>query len=167
MLRFIDTATQDLEPYREFAPESQLAGVRELARELHGARILQLNATGYGGGVAELVNSMVPLEKGLGLDVTWGAIVAEPAFFALTKRLHNALQGSPSFDVAPAELDAYLRHNEHIAEAIRGKYEIVLIHDPQPAPVQALTKDPRARWIWRLHIDLSTYNRTAWKFLEP
>jgi len=166
MLRFVDTATQSIDPYVELVPAEQLEHVRELARELRGARILQLNATPYGGGVAELLNSLVPLEKGLGLDVTWGVIVAEPAFFALTKRLHNALQGAPLFDVAPDELAAYLRHNGHVADAIRGKYDIVVVHDPQAAPVRQLAKDGGARWIWRVHIDLSAYNREAWRFLD-
>jgi trehalose synthase len=140
MLRFVDTATQRIEPYEEFVGAAQLERVWALARELRGARILQLNATPYGGGVAELLNSLVPLEKGLGLDMTWGVIVAEPAFFALTKRLHNALQGAPSFDVPAEDLTAYLRHNQHVADAIRGKYDV--------------------------HIDLSAYNREAWRFLD-
>ena len=93
MLRFVDTATQSMDPYRSSRPPRARTRAGAGARELRGARILQLNATPYGGGVAELLNSLVPLEKGLGLDVTWGVIVAEPAFFALTKRLHNALQG--------------------------------------------------------------------------
>ncbi len=166
MLRFVDTATQSIDPYVELVPAEQLAHVRELARELRGARILQLNATPYGGGVAELLNSLVPLKKGLGLDVTWGVIVAEPAFFALTKRLHNALQGAPSFDAPKDELAAYLSHNQHVADAIRGKYDIVIVHDPQPAPVQHLAHDGHTRWIWRVHIDLSAYNREAWQFLD-
>jgi trehalose synthase len=166
MLRFVDTATQSIDPYVELVPAEQLAHVRALARELRGARILQLNATSYGGGVAELLNSVVPLEKGLGLDVTWGVIVAEPAFFALTKRLHNALQGAPSFDIPQEELAAYLSHNQHLAGEIRGKYDIVMVHDPQPAPVQRLAHDGHTRWIWRVHIDLSAYNREAWQFLD-
>lgn len=166
MLRFVHTATQSIDPYVEHAPPEQIAHVRELARELRGARILQLNATSYGGGVAELLSSIVPLEKGLGLDVTWGVIVAEPAFFALTKRLHNALQGAPTFEVSKDELADYLSHNQHVAEEIRGKYDIVMVHDPQPAPVRRLAHDGRTRWIWRVHIDLSAYNRKAWQFLD-
>ena len=166
MLRFVDTATQSLDPYEEYAPVAQLEHVRTLARDLRGARIFQLNATSYGGGVAELLNSLVPLEKGLGLDVKWGVLVAEPAFFALTKRLHNGLQGAPWADVPPDELAAYLSHNEHVAEEIRGKFDVVIVHDPQPAPVQQFAKDTAARWIWRVHIDLSAYNREAWGFLD-
>jgi trehalose synthase len=165
MLRFVDTAVQSIEPYTEFAPASQLEHVRELARELRGARILQLNATPYGGGVAELLNSVVPLEKGLGLDVSWGVLVAEPAFFALTKRLHNALQGAPHFEAGADEIDTYTRRNAQVADVIRDKYDIVIVHDPQPAPVRRLTNDASAKWVWRVHIDLSAYNPDAWDFL--
>ena len=165
MLRYVATAVQDLESYAEFVEETRLAGLRALARDLRGARILQLNATPYGGGVAELLNSLIPLERGLGLDVHWGVIVAEPPFFALTKRLHNALQGAPLWEVTKQEQDAYLRHNGHVADAIRGKYDIVIIHDPQPAPVRRLASDGGTRWVWRVHIDLSAYNRDAWTFL--
>ncbi len=166
MLRFVDTATESIDPYVDLVPAEQLGHVRELARELRGARILQLNATSYGGGVAELLNSLVPLEKGLGLDVQWGVMVAEPSFFAFTKRLHNGLQGAPQFEVTKDEVEAYMRHNTHVAEEIRGKYDIVIVHDPQPAPVQLLARDTTAKWIWRVHIDLSAYNRDAWAFLE-
>ena len=167
MLRYVDTAVQDLDSYGEFVDEAHLSHLRALARDLRGARVLQLNATPYGGGVAELLNSVIPLERGLGIDVHWGVLVAEPAFFSLTKRLHNALQGAPQWEVAPPELEAYLRHNGHVADAIRGKYDIVIVHDPQPAPVLRLAADGDARWIWRVHIDLSAYNREAWAFLEP
>jgi len=166
MLRYVDTASQEVEAYTELAGAEQLERLRALARDLRGARILQLNATAYGGGVAELLNSVVALEKGLGLDVRWGVIVAEPAFFALTKRLHNALQGDPSFEATREERDAYLTHNRHVAETIRGRYDLVIVHDPQPAPVRSLANDKGARWTWRVHIDLSAYNRAAWAFLR-
>ena len=164
-MRFVDTATQSIDPYVDFAPAAQLERVRQLARDLRGVRILHLNATPYGGGVAELLNSLVPLEKGVGLDVSWGVLVAEPAFFALTKRLHNALQGAPNFVVTAEEVDTYTRRNLQVAEAIRGKYDIVVVHDPQPAPVQRLANDSTTKWIWRVHIDLSAYNPEAWAFL--
>ena len=167
MLRFVDTAAQELTPYAEFTPDDRLDRIRELASNLQGARILQLNATSYGGGVAELLNSLVPIERGLGLDVSWGVIVAEPAFFELTKRLHNALQGAPEFGQGDGEMDAYLRHNQEVADAIADNFDVVIVHDPQPAPARSLNKSKRTRWIWRVHLDLSAYNETAWAFLEP
>lgn len=164
MFRAVRTAVQPVEVYDSIDPE-RTDNARKLAQHLRGLRILQLNATPYGGGVAELLSSLIPLERGLGIDVDWGVIVAEPAFFALTKRLHNALQGAPEFHVAEDERAAYLRHNEHVADAIRGRYDVVIVHDPQPAPVRLLVADAGARWIWRVHIDLSAYNPQALAFL--
>lgn len=167
MLRLVDTAVQELAPYAEFTPGDRLAHIRDLARELEGRRILHLNATAYGGGVAELLNSLVPLERGLGLDVSWGVIVAETPFFNLTKRLHNALQGDPSFHAEPDETEAYLHHNTMVANVIDDEYDIVIVHDPQPAPTRHLCRSVRTKWAWRVHLDLSAYNPQAWDFLDP
>jgi trehalose synthase len=167
MLRFVDTATQEIAPYSEYTPHARLERIGALADALRGTRILHLNATPFGGGVAELLNSIVPLERGLGLDVSWGVIVAEPAFFELTKRLHNGLQGDLDFHVEPGEAEAYLRHNRMVAEAIGNRFDIVVVHDPQPAPARCLSPETQARWIWRIHLDLSAYDRSALAFLEP
>jgi trehalose synthase len=166
VLRYVDTGVQNIDPYAEVAGDEQIERLKALAAELRHARILQLNATSYGGGVAELLNSLVPMEKGLGLDVRWGTIVAEASFFAMTKRLHNALQGATLFDVTPEEREAYIGQSQRIADAIAGEYDIVIVHDPQPSPVRSLLKDDDTRWVWRVHIDLSQYNRDAWRFLE-
>ncbi len=166
MLQIVDVGPQAIEPYAEFIGEAGIERLRAAAAKLSGARILQLNATSYGGGVAELLNSIVPLERGLGLDVTWGTIVGDAPFFAFTKRLHNALQGAPDFEFSDAELGAYMRHNADLARAVRDHYDIVIVHDPQPLPVRALGGDTGGRWIWRAHIDMSNYNEDAWQFLR-
>jgi trehalose synthase len=168
MLRFVDTAVQEIETYREFASPGQVERVRDFAKTLQNARILHLNATPYGGGVAEMLNSLVALEKGLGLDVSWAVVVAQPAFFAFTKRLHNALQGDPVFHVSDEEHHAYLAHNQAAADAINGRYDIIVVHDPQPAAARHLAgKAADGAWIWRVHIDLSEYNHEAWCYLSP
>jgi trehalose synthase len=167
MLRFVDTAVQEIETYGEFAGEGQIGRLRALAKELKGARILHLNATPYGGGVAELLNSLVALERGLGLDVSWAVVIAEPSFFAFTKRLHNALQGDPEFHVSAEEHAAYLAHNRDAASAINGRYDVIVVHDPQPAAARHLAEPVGGAWIWRVHIDLSAYNHEAWAYLSP
>lgn len=166
MLRLVDTAPQEIDSYAEYAGEECLARLKQLAAAIGGARILHLNATPYGGGVAENLSSLVPLEKGLGLDVTWGVIVAEPAFFTLTKRLHNALQGTPAFHAGEDELAAYIKHNRAVAEAIEGRFDAIIVHDPQPAPARHLVQTNNARWIWRVHLDLSAYDADAWRFIS-
>ena len=132
MLRFVDTAAQELAPYAEYTPDDRLDRIRELASQLQAVRILQLNATSYGGGVAELLNSLVPLERGLGLDVAWGVIVAEPPFFEMTKRLHNALQGAREFGTGDGEREAYLLHNQHVADAIADQFDVVIVSHQDP-----------------------------------
>jgi len=117
--------------------------------------------------VAELLNSLVPIERGLGLDVTWGTIAADPRFYQLTKRLHNALQGDPEFHVDDAELGAYIRHNAMVAAEIRNAYDFIIVHDPQPLPTRALAGATSAKWIWRIHIDMSAHNPEAWDLLRP
>jgi len=163
----VDTDIQAIEPYRQFIGEEGTERLRALAAELRGARILQLNATQYGGGVAEILNSLVPLERGLGLDVTWGTISADPRFYQLTKRLHNALQGDPEFHVDDAELGAYIRHNAMVAAEIRNSYDFIIVHDPQPLPTRALAGASSAKWIWRIHIDMAAHNPEAWELLRP
>lgn len=167
MLRCVDTPSQELAPYAEFDTEHRIEHLRELAEGLRGLRVLQLNATPYGGGVAELLNSLVPLERGLGLDVTWGVLVAEPAFYAFTKHLHNGLQGDVDFQATDAEVAEYLRFNKSVADAIDDDFDVVIVHDPQPAPTRNLCPSSRTRWVWRVHLDLSAYNPAAWNFLEP
>ena len=167
MFETVDTDEQSIEPYRALIGPEAVARLEALAADLRGARILQLNATQYGGGVAELLSSLVPLERGLGLDVTWGTISADPRFYQLTKRLHNALQGATEFSVDDAELGAYIRHNAMVAHEIRNNYDFVIVHDPQPLPTRGLAGTSSARWIWRIHIDMSAHNPEAWELLRP
>lgn len=145
------------------------AGLREeivrLARLLRGLRILQINATAYGGGVAELLLSLVGLEQGLGLDVEWRTLGGDEAFFAVTKQLHNALQGQPA-PLTEAQRAAYLRENRQDAGSL-DRYDVIIVHDPQPAALRHYAGAGRGRWIWRCHIDTSAPDETAWEFLRP
>jgi trehalose synthase len=163
----VDTDIQQIAPYRALIGEESVEELQALASNLRGARILQLNATQYGGGVAELLSSLVPLERGLGLDVTWGTIAAEPRFYQLTKRLHNALQGATEFEVDDAELGAYISHNAMVEQEIRNAYDFIIVHDPQPLPTRGLAGTSSASWVWRIHIDMAAHNPEAWELLRP
>jgi trehalose synthase len=152
--------------YDGIAPGEVMAELREHARDLAGARVLNLNATAYGGGVSELLRSSVPLLRDLGLHVDWKVIGGNPDFFRATKALHNALQGSPR-SLTPSEQAAYRACIEENAASFDHDYDFVIVHDPQPAGLlQALGKDD-ARWVWRCHIDTSEPNGEAWQFLAP
>lgn len=124
-----------------------------------------MNATPYGGGVAELLHSMIPLMRDLGVDVHWYVLAGTDAFFNATKTMHNALQGDTK-GLTPEMEAEYRRVNERNAEAFADEFDIVVIHDPQPAPLVNLV-ERRAKWIWRCHIDLTSPNGSALRILRP
>lgn len=143
-----------LEDYRALVGEELVAEVRELGDALRGMRILELSATATGGGVAELLASLVPLERDVGLESEWRVIAGDPHFFEVTKRLHNGLQGM-RVELTEAERAEYLRQNEANARALEGTWDAIVVHDPQPAAVRSFAGDRANGWIWRCHIDSS------------
>ncbi len=177
MARFVRTSSKSLEKYREPAGDEAVDEIRELAAPLKGAKVLHINSTAYGGGVAELLHTLVPLMRDAGLAADWLAIEGGPEFFAFTKSLHNALQGMDGRTIrggaAVAGLSAYFAVNSQQAQQIaqnRCDYDFVVVHDPQPAPlIQHLrSKFPEtARWAWRCHIDLSSPVPEAWSLIKP
>jgi trehalose synthase len=135
-----------------------------LAAALKGVRIAHINATPYGGGVSELLRSAVALERGLGLAVDWLVIAGDTRFFEVTKCLHNGLQGAPF--VASAEFEEiYELNNRANAAALPRDYDVIVVHDPQPAALRQFASDSSARWIWRCHIDTSEPDPSAEAFL--
>ncbi len=163
------TAHATLEDYREFAGPEAIDALREAARPLRGARVVHVNSTREGGGVAEILHWMVPLMRDLGLDAAWEVIAGEGPFFACTKAFHNGLQGEP-VPLDDAMLAAYRETNARNAERLRpilGAAELVVIHDPQPAPLLGLCPDRAGRWVWRCHIDLSHPQDHVWAALRP
>lgn len=165
MLQYIDVGAQRLDAYEGIVDDATLAELRRLGRELRGSRVLQVNATPYGGGVSELLRSIVPLERDLGLSTDWAVITGEPDFYAFTKRLHNGLQGAP-FSATERDRELYLRYNRKAAESMQDGYDFVIVHDPQPAAIR-MFRPGTARWVWRAHIDMSHYDVEAWNFLRP
>jgi trehalose synthase len=166
MLELVHLHPRSPEGYRGVAPDEIMDRLAELARELRGARVLHVNATPYGGGVSELLRSMVPLMNGLGLVAEWRIIRGDARFFEVTKKIHNGLQGASS-GLTEIEREAYLGTSNRNAELLETDYDFVFLHDPQPAAIAGLR--PRAagtRWIWRCHIDTSTPSQDTWAFLR-
>ncbi|HWP63969.1 MAG TPA: glycosyltransferase [Candidatus Binatia bacterium] len=155
-----------LADYASVAPQEDLVAISELAERLRGARVLHLNSTKFGGGVAEILPTLTALLDDVGLAAEWRVIAGDDAFFAATKALHNALQGDPR-----AWTDEHRRHYEattrHLATAFEGEYDVVVVHDPQPLGIRALRPELPGRWIWRCHIDLSTADEAAWQTILP
>lgn len=140
----------------------------QLARPLSGARLLQVNSTRAGGGVAEILHRLIPLLRELGLDAQWEVIEGDASFYQVTKSFHNALQGN-RVEVSAAQLDHYLEVNRANAARLArplAEADFVFVHDPQPAALLRFTPQRRGRWIWRCHIDASQPARAVWKFLR-
>jgi trehalose synthase len=166
VLQSVDVGELSLRAYRGIVPEATLADLERCAEGLRGARVLHLNATPYGGGVSELLRSIVPLENDLGLVAEWQVISGDDDFFGATKAMHNALQGAER-GVGKGEREAYLANAERNAELLGDqRYDFVFVHDPQPAPLLTLRGKGEERWVWRSHIDTSQPNPEAWAFLR-
>jgi trehalose synthase len=161
-------AVLSVEPYLRHVPKWVENELRCLAAPLRGATVVHVNATAVGGGVAEILQRLVPLQRGLGLDAQWYVLEADAEFFRTTKKMHNALQGREQ-NISPAEWAHYLeinRANLAATEDVFRKADFVIVHDPQPAGLLAAVGKPAGRWAWRCHIDLSNPNRATWRRLK-
>jgi trehalose synthase len=154
--------------YAEPAGEDAVDRLRAAAEPLRGLRVLQVNSTAFGGGVAELLHTHVALLNDLGIETTWAVLEGSDEFFAVTKAAHNALQGAETR--LTEEMQAVYRERVWAnAAELPPDHDIVLIHDPQPAWMLAAVEERGARagrWAWRCHIDLSATYRPVWEFFE-
>src|ERR671910_124613 len=166
MLETVDVGTQDLDLYEFSAGAEAVAQLRGLAASLEGARILHVNATPYGGGVAEILRSEIPLLRNLGILADWKLIIGDQTFFSVTKAIHNGLQGAAR-ELTPAEQETYLTHSARNAQLLEEEYDLIVVHDPQPLALLKLHGKGAARWVWRCHIDTSEPNSPVWEFLRP
>lgn len=156
----------NVENYRRIVGDELIDEIGGLARELNGVRICHINSTGFGGGVAELLSRSVPLARALGIDTDWRLIQGTPEFFTVTKALHNALQGA-AYALPEADKAIYLHVNRESAKLLERTYDVVFVHDPQPAAFRDAVGPSGARWIWRCHIDTSSPNPEVAAFLLP
>ncbi len=141
-----------LSRYAGISPKSDLTLLKRLTGRLHGKTFLHVNSTRAGGGVAEILQRMVPILENIGISVRWEVIEGDERFFEITKKLHNSLQGKEE-TITPEMWDYHLEVNRKNAERLNLDADAVLIHDPQPAPLIDFRK--RGTWMWRCHIDLS------------
>jgi trehalose synthase len=157
---------KDYEPIVGAAVLNQLS---QLAGNLQGLKVVHVNSTKQGGGVAEILSWMIPYMCELGIDASWEVIEGNERFFNVTKRFHNGLQGN-QVHLSEDLLTAYEKTNQKNAERLRPILEeadVVFIHDPQPAMLLNLCPNRRGKWIWRCHIDASRPYRPVWKYLRP
>jgi trehalose synthase len=157
-----------LEQYAGIVGEEVIEHLRQLANPLKDMKIVHVNSTREGGGVAEILNRLIPLKRELGIDANWEVISGEKKFYQCTKKMHNALQGNRD-DIPDALLRSYERINKQNYEELKTKLvdaDIVFIHDPQPVPLLDYCSARKGKWIWRCHIDVSHPYRPVWKYLR-
>jgi trehalose synthase len=155
-----------LDDYTPVLGEPEVAELRTLASRLQMRTVQMVNSTAMGGGVAEMLNRLVPILQELGLAIRWEVITGGNDFYEITKAFHNALHGGP-YTMPPESFDTFLAYNEQNLLRLQMEAEFIVIHDPQPAALIRARRDHIGHWIWRCHIDLSHPNLTVWGFLEP
>lgn len=157
-----------LADYEGLVEPSLRARVALAADRLRGLRVVHINATPFGGGVAEILRSLVPMMNDLGLEASWHVLDPDEAFFDVTKKLHNGLQGKLT-SLSAREIERYWRHNELTAQQIlelSGQPDVLVLHDAQVLPV-AMFLPPTTQMVWHCHVDLTTPDETVRDLVEP
>ena len=148
--------------YAGIAPQRDLLLLKRLGERLKGRSFLHINSTRAGGGVAEILQRMMPILQELGIDARWEVIEGDERFFDITKKIHNALQGNPE-EITEEMWNYHFEVNRRNAERLNLDADAVLIHDPQPAPLVEFRKT--GKWIWRCHIDVSKPEKEVCDYL--
>ena len=166
LLQSVVVGEQSIDGYAPIVGEQKIEQLKSLAAKLKGARIAHINSTAYGGGVAEILRSYIPLARSLGLEADWLLIRGDDRFFGVTKAFHNALQGG-AYNLNERAKEIYLSRNARNARQFDQEYDYVIVHDPQPAALKLMKEGTEAKWVWRCHIDTSAPNPKVWNFLKP
>lgn len=165
-MELVKTDEKSFEDYQKLMDVDTRLQLEYYADRLSGKRIAMVNATAYGGGVAEILHSLVPLTRDLGVEIDWWKMEGSDEFFTVTKSIHNCLQGKGD-ELSDKDKEIYLEYNRRNVLAIKDwDYDFIVIHDPQPAAVIRGREDTGpAKWIWRCHIDTSTPDPECWEFI--
>jgi trehalose synthase len=155
--------TMKIDDYIPIVGQATIDDLKFLAEKIKGKVIQHINSTSVGGGVAEILNRMLPLLKELGVDARWDLIKGGDDFFAVTKKFHNVLHGKTD-EVTRRDFDIFMQTSEKNIAEVNINGDIVIIHDPQP--IALIKKKSENKWIWRCHIDVSNPNQEVWDFLK-
>jgi trehalose synthase len=167
----VNPGNKSLADYRSIIRRELYDEIVVLGESLRGKRVLHVSATSFGGGVAEILYTLVPLMRDAGLEAEWDIMFGSEPFFNVTKNFHNALQGA-DYELTVEDRAIYEEYNRISAEALQKEgedWDVILIHDPQPALLKYFSGglSPETKWIWRCHPDLSTPNREVLNYLLP
>ena len=154
-----------LDDYKPIVGPQIIEELRLLAGHLSGTRVLHVNSTAVGGGVAEILSRMTPLLNELGVKARWDVIKGGEDFYAVTKKIHNALHGSKQTFEAK-DYDVFLEVQEKNLKEMPLDEDIIFVHDPQPVGLVKRKQSLRNKWLWRCHVDVSTPDAGVWGFLK-
>lgn len=155
---------KSLDKYQEIVGESLIQKIRDEASPLSEKKMVHINSTYQGGGVAEILNSLIILLNDVGIETDWRILHGNLDFFTITKKFHNALQGD-RINLSTKKKEIYYINNVNNAIFSHINHDFVVVHDPQPLPIITCYKK-RQPWVWRCHIDISTPNRELWEYLK-
>ncbi|TMC25388.1 MAG: glycosyltransferase [Chloroflexi bacterium] len=161
----VTVGMKHLADYKTVIGDERYDELRALAAAAKGRSMVHINATAYGGGVAEILQNLIPLLRDAGVDAHWWVLDAPAEFFDITKKLHNALQGMP-LELSERERSLFLDVSRENAAAM-PRADVVLAHDPQAVALHHFASTKAAGWVWRCHIDLTTAHQPVWSFLRP
>ncbi len=157
MLQEVSLGQKSLADYTHIAGKQTIERIRELAEPMQGHRVLHVSATAFGGGVSEILYTIVPLMRDVGLDAHWQVIFGKEEFFNATKLLHNSLQGAEE-TLSAEQWGVFDEINAINADGLEGEWDTIIVHDPQPIGLRRGASEKARNWIWRCHIDLSEPN---------
>ncbi|MBN2378275.1 glycosyltransferase [candidate division WOR-3 bacterium] len=155
-----------LEDYAPIVTSGVIKEIEELAHLFGPVKMVHVNSTKEGGGVAEILGWFIPILEDLGMEVKWDTITGDTEFFTVTKKFHNALHGMHE-DFTEEMFRTYLDNVQSNAPVIPEDADFVVIHDPQPAAMILKYPERKNKWAWRCHIDLSVADLRVWSFLRP
>jgi trehalose synthase len=150
--------------YAKIVGKHEIDEIHAKADKLKGKHIVCFNSTYQGGGVAEILNSLIPLFDEVGVDFGWRILHGTPDFFTITKKFHNALQGN-NINLSETKKEIYVETNRRFSTFTHIDHDLVIIHDPQPLPLINFYKKKQP-WIFRCHIDISAPNMKVWEYLK-
>jgi trehalose synthase len=166
LLQEVALGHKTLADYTHIVGKDLTEQIRQLAEPLKGKRVLHVSATAFGGGVSEILYTLVPLMRDVGVDAHWHVIFGKEEFYNATKLLHNSLQGAEE-TLSDEQWEVFDEINQINAEGLQGEWDVVIVHDPQPIGLLRGAKEKGENWVWRCHIDLSTPNPAPIERLLP
>lgn len=156
---------KSIDQYADIIGQESVNRIKGIAERLLGSKIIHINSTRSGGGVAEILQNLVPLAESLNLGVSWLTMQGTTSFYEVTKKFHNALQGMNT-SLSDDMKDEYVNFNKQFFENIDLDSDLIFIHDPQPLPLIEFSRENSKKFLWRCHIDLTNANTAYWNYVR-